>query len=180
MKKGLKKSYLLSKNFKMDNGNMLVFSDQMIGTAAPVISAGGARTFQLSIVNDDRKIVKKETYRASNFCNICDAAWLLKLKDRYFTTMVPNSDRKDLKIYEINTETLELSETNKNLKNFDLGKNGSIFTRLNNEAGFYLRGALVKEKKGLFLLSVYLYDDNLNLVFNHSLELPIKENEVKS
>ncbi|MFT6709400.1 MAG: hypothetical protein ACJATF_004266, partial [Flavobacteriales bacterium] len=39
---------------------------------------------------------------------------------------------------------------------------------------------LVKEKKGLFLLSVYLYDDNLNLVFNHSLELPIKENEVKS
>jgi hypothetical protein len=145
MKKGLKKSYLLSKNFKMDNGNMLVFSDQMIGTAAPVISAGGARTFQLSI-----------------------------------TTMVPNSDRKDLKIYEINTETLELSETNKNLKNFDLGKNGSIFTRLNNEAGFYLRGALVKEKKGLFLLSVYLYDDNLNLVFNHSLELPIKENEVKS
>lgn len=175
--KGDEKVLPVSKSLKLENGNMLVFSDQLVRALAPVISAGGGKKFQLSIVDQERNIIKTKSYKAGNLCSICEVGWLIKLKDRYYITIIPVAEGKDVMVFEVNTETLELTDTNKRLKNYEKGKKEHIFS--STKSGFYLRGSLVKEKKKSYDLSLRLYDTDLNAILDQSIKLPYKEADLR-
>ncbi len=83
-------------------------------------------------------------------------------------------------IFEINTETLEISDTQKTFENLDEGIDKSTFALNKEEIGFHLRVAIVKEKSELFHLTLLLYDSNLRTVIDQEIEIPFKETDLLS
>ncbi len=170
----------MNNSFKLHDGNLLVFSRQIAATNGGLISIGGGKQFALSIVDKERNILKTASYKPGSLCNSCNAGILLKLGDKYFVSMIPDADQGGIMMYEVNTTTLEIKQTEKNLENFEDGISRNIFSLTKEKSGFHLRGAIVKEKSELFHLILRLYDSNFNKVVDQDIELPFKRTDLLS
>lgn len=170
----------MDESFLLEDGNLLIFSGQQAATNGGLVSIGGGKQFQLSILDKERNIVKTESYKPGSICGGCNVGQPFKLGDRYLVSMIPDKDRNNPMIFEINMATLEISDTKKNLESFEDGIDQTTLTLNKEEIGFHLRGAIVKNKSELFYLTLRMYDTNLNAVLDQEIEIPFKKAELLS
>ncbi len=174
------KTIRMSQLFPIDSNSYFVYSEQMYSHSARAISGGGGKKFAISKIGKDGGLIETKQLSSLDYCNMCDAGWIIDLNGDVYLTFVPINKKKPVLVRKVDTRELEIDISQKPIELPAVGKSYSI-TYMTSESGLsYLNAVSTNTEKNTCEITLQLYDEQLKVVSDKTKSFPYVDGEFVS